>query len=354
MTGIKKAASQLKAVDFFCSGGGMTSGFRKAGINVLGGIDIDPQCEKTYTFNNPKSKFILSDIKELTFDTLSKELNIKKDDDNLIFIGCSPCQYWSKMKTIKTKSEDSKDLLKDFQRFVKHFRPGHVTIENVPGILKSESPLKSFLRFLKKERYRYKYEIVDASHYGVPQTRKRFLLVASRVNKNVSLPDPVTKEQLPTVRQFIGNKKIFKTIKAGHRDKTDFLHTALNLSQENMSRLKLTPHDGGSRKAWSKTKLQIPAYVGKDDSFQDIYGRMYWDKPGPTITTKFNSISNGRFGHPEQNRAISLREGATLQTFDINYRFFTDSFAAASRIIGNAVPPEMAKNIARALIKLKT
>ncbi|MFN7258793.1 MAG: DNA cytosine methyltransferase, partial [Cyclobacteriaceae bacterium] len=241
----------LQAIDFFCSGGGMTSGFRKAGVQVLGGIDIDQSCEKTYVLNNPGSKFIHADIKKLKPSRLIDEMKIKVNDDKLIFIGCSPCQYWSSIKTIKAKSEESKNLLTDFQRFVKHFNPGFVVVENVPGILSrsDESPLQPFLKFLSKRGYSFKYEVINASHYGVPQTRKRFLLIASRVTKDVVMPKPDTKEQLPTVRDFIGNKKIFKPIMSGHRDDSYFLHTTANLSELNKKRIRLTPHNGGTRKA---------------------------------------------------------------------------------------------------------
>ncbi len=330
----------------------MTSGFCKAGINVLGGIDIDQDCEKTYTINNPDSKFIHTDIMDLAFSTLEEELGIAKNDDDLIFIGCSPCQFWTKINTDKTKSNETKNLLSDFQRFVHYFKPGHLVVENVPGILKrlDESPLKSFLKFLDDEKYKYVHKVINASHYGVPQTRRRFLLIASRVAQEVALPEPDTKIKLPTVRQFIGNKKRFKPIPAGHRDTTRFAHTAAGLSDNNKKRLQLTPHDGGTRAAWKDTALQIPAYKGKDNSFQDIYGRMFWDKPAPTITTKFLSITNGRFAHPEQDRGISLREGAALQTFDLSYSFFSNSIASTARIIGNAVPPRLAKRIAISIL----
>ena len=349
---ISKIKGTLKAVDFFCSGGGMTSGFRKAGVDVIGGIDFDPECEKTYTYNNPGSKFILSDIKKLKFSNLEKELGIKKNDDKMIFIGCSPCQYWSNIKTIKAKSEVSKNLLIDFQKFVAYFKPGYIVIENVPGILNrvDESPLKAFLKFLDKENYTYAQDVINASHFGVPQTRRRFLLIASRVVEKVSLPVADTKTKLPTVRKFIGSKKKFKPIPAGHKDTTKFLHTSAGISDNNLKRLMITPSDGGTRSAWKNTNLQIPAYIGRDNSFQDVYGRMFWDKPGPTITTKFYSITNGRFAHPEQNRAISIREGATLQTFDINYKFITTSVASTARLIGNAVPPELSKRIAQSII----
>jgi len=351
----KKTNQKFKAVDFFCSGGGMTSGFRKAGVNVVGGIDVDLECKETYTTNNPDSKFIHADIQNLAFSILEKELKVKRNDKKMIFIGCSPCQYWSKIQTDKTKSNETKNLLKDFQRFVAYFRPGYIVIENVPGILNrlDESPLKSFLNFLKKEKYHYNYQIINASHYGVPQTRKRFLLIASRVTDKVDLPIPDTKTKLPTVREFIGSKKVFKPIAAGQKDKTGFLHSAAGISDNNLKRLQLTPHNGGTRIAWKDTDLQIPAYVDKDNSFQDIYGRMFWDKPGPTITTKFYSITNGRFAHPEQNRAISLREGATLQTFDTDYKFLSTSIASTARLIGNAVPPQLSMRIAASIINWK-
>lgn len=126
--------AQLKAVDFFCCGGGMTCGFRQAGIRVLAGIDIDPNCKETYEANNKPAKFIEADIKKLTTTELIKKTGIKRNDDNLIFIGCSPCQYWSIIKTDKTKAKDSKNLLEDFQKFVEYFNPGFVVIENVLGI----------------------------------------------------------------------------------------------------------------------------------------------------------------------------------------------------------------------------
>ena len=129
--------NKLKAIDFFCSIGGMTHGFKSAGINVLAGIDIDHSCKETYEYNNKGSIFIEADIKNYSFKELKKETGIKINDDELIFIGCSPCQYWSIIKTNKTKSVETKNLLTDFQRFVEYFKPGFVVVENVPGILKT-------------------------------------------------------------------------------------------------------------------------------------------------------------------------------------------------------------------------
>ena len=149
--------NNLKAVDFFCSGGGMTNGFTKAGIDVIAGIDIDIKCKETYEKNNKNSKFICKDIFEYSEKELIKDVKIKRNDDNMIFIGCSPCQYWSIINTNKQKAEKSKSLLTEFTRFVKFFRPGYVVVENVPGISrnKSESGLGFLLKVLEKLGYNY-------------------------------------------------------------------------------------------------------------------------------------------------------------------------------------------------------
>jgi len=278
----------------------MTFGFRQAGIKVIAGIDVDPKCKETYELNNKPAKFIEADIKKLSETELAKKIKIKKDDDNLIFIGCSPCQYWSIIKTDKTKAEDSKNLLEDFQKFIEYFNPGFVVIENVPGIVsKAGSPLKDFIKFLTEQGYNsISYRIINVSDYGVPQSRKRFVLIASRT-RNILFPEADT-ELKPTVRKFIGETEIFPKVEAGHRDESDFCHTVQGFSQISLERMKLTPKNGGTRDAWKDTDLQVNVYRLKDGNenfaFKDTYGRMFWDKPASTITTKFFSISNGRFG----------------------------------------------------------
>lgn len=344
---------ELKAVDFFCGGGGMTCGMQQAGVEVIAGIDIDIKCRETFEVNNSPAKFIHADIKELELSSLEKTIGIQLNDDSLVFIGCSPCQYWSILKTNKSKSEESKNLLSDFQRFVEYYNPGYVVIENVPGIFfKLESPLKKFISFLKEKNYiSIKYDIIKVFNYGIPQSRKRFVLIASRV-KNLEFPKPEM-HYIPTVREFIGDYTLFPSVAAGHKDESEFNHTVAGLSDVSIKRLELTPQNGGNRSAWKDTDLQINVYKRNEGSknfgFKDIYGRMFWDKPAPTITTKFFGISHGRFGHPEQNRAISLREGATLQTFPNEYTFKTNSITDTARLIGNAVPPELSKRIGDAL-----
>lgn len=332
---------KLLAVDFFCCAGGVTNGFRQAGIRVLGGIDIEEGYRKSYVVNNPNSKFIRADIAKLKPIELQKELRIKRNMDNLVFVGCSPCQYYTIMQTNKTESAKGKLLLEEFRRFVAYFKPGFVFIENVPGLeRKDESPLQNFKDFLSRNGYCFSDEVVNAANYDVPQNRMRYVLIASRVNKRISIPKG--KSRIPTVRNAIGN---YPPIPAGYRDdKIDRKHWSARLQPINLERIQRTPHNGGTRLTWKNdNRLQLKCYKGKDDTFTDVYGRMKWDTPAPTITTKFYSISNGRFGHPEQDRALSLREGATLQSFPANYKFISESQIVVARMIGNAVPPNMAK-----------
>ena len=335
--------NNLKAIDFFCSGGGMTYGLRLAGVDVIAGIDNDPSVQETYERNNPDSKFILADIFKFNEKDLREKTGIKQNDDDLIFIGCSPCQYWSIIHTDRTKSEITKDLLKEFHRFVKFFRPGFVVIENVPGLQRqsTESGLQEFIDDLKKHGYIVSYDIYNLNNYGVPQSRKRFSLIASRVVPKKILPK-VSPNRL-VVRDVLGEANGFPRVEAGHRDSTSFQHTVSRLSEENLLAIRATPKNGGNT-----IKRRI-SYKGS--GFRDSYGRMSWDKPAPTITTNFHKLSSGRFGHPEEDRAISLREGASLQTFPKEYIFYANSISAIAKMIGNAVPPEFAKRIALAIIE---
>ena len=328
----------------------MTCGLRQAGIHVIAGVDIDSQCKETYEANNPHAKFIEANIKELSTNYFEEEFSIKKNDDKLILIGCSPCQYYSIINTAREKSKQSKDLLLDFQRFVDYYNPGYVLVENVPGIISNkESVLPVFLNFLAEKEYTTKYKIVDMSYYGVPQSRKRFSLIASRITENINLPKPDEKQAL--LEDFIGIKNGFPPIKAGHTDKTPFKNTTAGLNAISLKRLAKTPHNGGNRLAWKDDKdLQLKCFEGNDSSFKDTFGRMCWKKAASTITTKFFNISNGRFAHPEEDRALSLREGATLQTFPKDYDFKTTTIAATAKLIGNAVPPEYARRVGLTIV----
>lgn len=337
----------LKAIDFFCGAGGMSYGLQEAGIVVLAGIDNSLDCRKTYLANIAGAKYIKHDISTLSAPDLGRRLGIKPEDDNLIFAGCSPCQFWSKIRTDKTHSKRTAHLLKQFQKFIGYFRPGFIVVENVPGLYsrKNESILPSFLAFLKRHGYVWADGVINANHYGVPQNRMRYLLIATRLADRIDLPAAEADTGL-TVETFIGVANGFERISAGHRDCSDFLHSAAALSPKNLERIAMTKKSGGTRVAWrDREELQIPAYRSQDGIFRDVYARMFWDRPAPTITTRFNSFSNGRFGHPDEDRAISIREGARLQTFPDTYVFRGSRLGSLARQIGNAVPPELARRI---------
>ncbi|RYD53580.1 MAG: DNA cytosine methyltransferase [Sphingobacteriales bacterium] len=341
------SSAQLKAVDFFSGAGGMSCGFSQAGVNILAGIDIEGQFEATYLANHPSAQFIKQDITKYQPQDLQEKIGIEKYDDKLIFIGCSPCQYWSNINNIKHKSAYSNNLVYDFQRFIKYFMPGYVVVENVPGIVKQKDNhvLLQFMDFLLFHGYKAEWKIIRTDDYGVPQHRKRFVLIATRLPLKIQFPTPEKRKDL-TVYNFIGQHNGFPVLADGHKDPNNFMDSTAALGPLNRERLRVTPANGGNRLAWANNaNLQIPAYKDKPDHFKSIYGRLFWHKPSSTITTRFIAISCGRFSHPEEHRGLSLREGATLQTFPRTYKFI-GSVQSVAKQIGNAVPPEMARRIA--------
>jgi len=317
-----KPKNKLKAVDFFCSIGGVSLGFKQAGIEVLGGIDIDKSCKETYE-KNIRAKFLTADVSNLDKKEVGQFFKIERNQDNLVFVGCSPCQYYSNIKTDKTKSCNTRLLLADFQEFVDYYRPGYVFIENVPGLdYKPESPLGKFKFFLKENGYVFDDDVLNAKYFGVPQNRRRYVLIATRVKNKVKLPTG-NKKNVKTVKDAIGDPIKFPPIQHGSTDNSGYLHNSARLSPVNLKRIKSTPRNGGSRLDWKDKSLQ-PACYKNHNGHTDVYGRMYWNKPAPAITTRFVSYSNGRYGHPEQDRAISLREGATLQSFPEDFIFYSN------------------------------
>lgn len=263
---------KLRAVDFFCGGGGMSLGMSKAGIEIVAGIDNDPACRATYTANHPDSEFIGEDITDYAVEDLGKVTGISQSEDNMIFIGCSPCQYWSVItgkngSVRKEPARKGRNLLRDFLRFVDYYRPGFVAIENVLGIDRNSetSGLADLLAFFDEAGYKYKSDVLSANHFGVPQTRRRFVLLASRVLDSISLPKP--DKEIALIRDAIGGKKRQPSIKAGECDANDKLHKSPKLSETNIERLKLTPQGCGREHWHEREDLQIDAYRGKSKEF---------------------------------------------------------------------------------------
>lgn len=335
-----KKNRMIFAIDFFCGAGGLTRGLLDAGINVRLGIDFDENAKETYTQNN-HVPFLGKDLRELTFRDL--EPYIKKCKTPLLFAGCAPCQPFSQINRTQGDRKNE-DLLLQFGAFIEHFKPQYIISENVPQLTKKRAVFDKFLKLLEKNGYIYDYSFVDAKDVGVPQMRKRLVLVASNVVTEIQIP--VTPKVVKTVKDAISH---FPQLSHGEDSPEYNHHSARNLSELNLIRIQHTPQNGGDSRSWPE-ELKLPCHK-KVKGFTDVYGRMFWDKPAPTLTTKCNSYSNGRFGHPEQDRAITLREAAALQSFPDDYIFYGNQGLVAKHI-GNAVPPLLGKFLGEYIIQL--
>ena len=336
---------KIEVVDLFCGTGGLSYGMKSRGLHILSGYDIDSTCRFAYETNNA-AKFHYKDIREVKGEDV-KRLYSRKSIR--VLAGCAPCQPFSSYAhTNKKKDPNKYDLLYEFGRLVKEVRPDIVTMENVPSILTfSLKPVfPDFVKTLREEGYNVKYQVVFCPDYGIPQTRKRLVLLASRLGSISLIEKTNTPENYKTVGDVIRD---LEPITAGGMSSTDPLHRCRSLTDVNLLRIQNTPY-GGSWKDWPEELVLECHRKESGKSFGSVYGRMKWEEPSPTITTECTGIGNGRFGHPEQDRAISIREAALLQTFPITYRFFEKesevSLKNASRYIGNAVPPRLGEVIA--------
>ena len=338
----------IEVVDLFCGIGGLSYGMKSGGFKILAGFDLDWTCRYAYETNN-EAKFNYKDIRQVSKEDI---ISLYSNKSIRVLAGCAPCQPFSSYAfKNKNKDKDKYNLLYEFGRLVKDVHPDIVTMENVPAIasFKLKSVLTDFVMGLKNEGYHVKYQVVYCPDYGIPQTRKRLVLLAS-VFGEIDLISPThTKENYVTVRDVIGNLPL---IAAGEACPSDPLHRSRELSSLNMRRMLATPY-GGSWKDWPEELLLDCHKKESGKSFASVYGRMVWEEPAPTMTTLCTGIGNGRFGHPTQNRAISAREAALFQTFPITYKFFPNeqevSLTKASRYIGNAVPPRLGEVIAESI-----
>jgi DNA (cytosine-5)-methyltransferase 1 len=338
------------AVDFFCGAGGLTRGLLDSGIQVCLGIDKDERCKKTYEDNNAPSKFMTCDIAAVSCEDLAQHIGTVRSE-NLVFVACAPCQPFAQLNRMRNSVREAR-LLGAFERLVRHFMPAFVFLENVPGLarVKGRSTLARFRAMLRSQGYNFAEGIVDAKWYGVPQTRRRFVLLASKTS-SVALPPKthgIEGSPYRTVKEFIGH---FPPIGAGESHPSVPNHVAAIVSAKNLNRLQHTPNDGGSRANWPK-KLVLDCHKAHGEAHSDSYGRMRWEQPAPTLTCRCHSISNGRYGHPEQNRALSLREAASLQTFPDTYVFTDEARRHIAAQVGNAVPVKLAEAVGKQILAL--
>jgi DNA (cytosine-5)-methyltransferase 1 len=331
--------------DFFSGCGGTSQGFADAGLHIAGALDQDEDSTATFKGNFRHVTVMTRDIRDVAIDEVE---GLTRGEGIRLFAGCAPCQPFSRQNKNRTSWDPRRNLLQEFQRFVTALLPELIVIENVPGMQSptTNGPLRVFLRELTRQGYDFDLGILRALEYGVPQERRRLVVVASRLAvPELPRPTHVTSRRgARTVRSVIGH---LRPIDDGGVDLRDPDHAAMRLSETNKVRIRATP-EGGDRRDWERNLLPDCHLV--HGGHTDAYGRMWWDRPASGLTTRCLSYSNGRFGHPEQDRAISLREAALIQTFPPNFRF-NGSLTSKGRQVGNAVPPMMARKIARALVR---
>ena len=331
----------IAAVDFFCGVGGLSLGLKQSGIQVVAGVDIDEACSYPYTANIG-AQFLRRDIRTISGEEVS---GLFPAGGRRLLAGCAPCQPFSKHRRGSDTTKDEKwTLLDEFNRIVDEVRPEYVTMENVSGL----GPTPVFQRFvfaLKKSGYSVDYKVCYGPEYGLAQHRRRLVLLASNVG-SIEVPAGLRKaKDYSTVRSVIGK---LPAVRSGHSSKSDPLHKARSLSDTNLARIRAS-RPGGTWRDWP-IELRSPCHLKESGAtFQSVYARMSWDEPSPTITTQSFNFGTGRFGHPSQSRAITLREAAMLQGFPKTYKFVRPGapveFVPVGRLIGNAVPPPLAKSI---------
>lgn len=393
----KPGPPSFLAVDFFCGAGGTTRGLIDAGGYVIAGVDKDDRCARTYSDNNinraidgeparflcydifPKSRMHPSGMqKELVsiLDGLIPKFRVLAPRAPLLFAICAPCQPFTRLSKKELSDERKegrrrdKNLLGEATKFVEHFLPELVLSENVQGIddPKFGGVWKSFRKKLEHLGYATGAKIVCTSRFGIPQYRKRSILLAVRrdvavperfadlIGEELLVPENDPDSVVVSVREAIGH---LPPVAAGEQHPNIPNHRARALQELNYKRLRAAKP--GQSNAYMEDMpdgdlslschRKVNAKFG-DRCFGDVYTRMHPDRPSPTITTKCHSISNGRFGHfdSRQVRAITPREAAILQSFPEDYVFYPlDQLEPVSRMIGNAVPPRLAAFYSRYL-----
>lgn len=342
----------VKVVDLYCGIGGLTHGLMLEGLDVVAGVDNDKSCKYAFEKNN-RAKFIHRDISRFT----AKELRRLFDGATVrVLVGCAPCQPYSSLNRKKLAKNEARRRWYPMYRFmtlIKRVKPEIVSMENVPDLSDARKypVFQEFVEALKALDYVVFFKRVDASRYGVPQKRNRLVLLASRLGGDISvIPETHDAEDIVTVREAIG---FLPRLKDGEVDTRDPLHRSSKLNEINRKRIAATPRNGGSATSWPDHLIPKCYRRKSGKSYMvSVYGRMRWSTPASTITTQFMTLGTGRFGHPSQNRAISLREAAKLQSFPDYYQFAPDgelTIKNTARHIGNAVPVLLGRAIGKSI-----
>lgn len=360
----------VKVFDFFSGCGGNSAGLREARLgtartDIVLGLDVDPDAARTFQANFPRSNFIQKDIRSVTEAELEPLVQACKGHP-LLFAGCAPCQPFSARNRVRNTKKDGRvNLLREFGRFVEHFLPDYVLVENVPGIqqvsMDTPGPLEEFVTLLGRLGYHHCARVIRSQDYGVPQRRARLVLIASR-HGPIGLPEvthgPKGALGMTKLRPYATAWDAIKhlpPLQAGEKHPYIPNHECHRLTEINLRRMRVTP-EGGDRRNWPE-ELWLDCHKGRNGEgrfkgHMDVYGRIRKDQPASGLTTRCISLSHGRFGHPdpEQHRALSVREAAHLQTFPPNFVFYGSTMSTA-RQVGNAVPVLLAKCLGEQILK---
>lgn len=345
---------KFKAIDLFCGAGGLSTGLKKSGFEVCLGVDIDEAALKTYKNNLKKTKVLREDIKKVTGTDITKLTKIKKGD-NFLLAGCPPCQGFSSLGK-RDATDEKNQLVFEYVRIIEELEPTFILMENVPG-MSSGVGKEIFEKVVDKLKKTYcvKYDTLNAANYGVPQIRKRLVLhgvrwdVCSkiRISEQMILPAPThCQEKRKGFKRWVTVGEAIMDLPplaAGEEYDTSIVknHKTRNLSQKNVERLQEIRLHGGDR-GMLPEDLKLDCHKKDNVSYTDTYGIIDPNKPAPTITSGCTIISKGRYCHPTQNRGLSIREAARLQSFDDKFEFL-GTLGEMSLQIGNAVPPKLAQ-----------
>lgn len=341
---------ELRYVDLFSGCGGMSQGFEQAGFNCVGALDQNEYACETYE-HNIGTEPIIGDITEYTADQLLNEFGVEKGELDVL-ISCAPCQGFSQHRNKHDYDHDERNTLVSFSaNLAVEMEPEFFVMENVPELIRGskEKYWNRTYEILKDADYLVKTDILNAADFGVPQRRNRAIIIARKDGRKVELPGPTIDEHR-TVRDAI---KDLPPVEAGEVDSDDPMHRAPNHTSRIVEMLDLIPDDGGSwmdipephQDEYWLDSMKKRADNGDLGSFCDTYGRMHWDRPSGTITRKSSTPSCGRYVHPEQDRNITVREAARLQSFPDDWEF-QGPFISWYEQNGNAVPPKLAEEIA--------
>lgn len=339
----------IKAIDLFCGAGGLTHGLQRAGIDVVAGYDIEASCRYAYETNN-NAVFIQKSVTDLDVEEFNHYYG---NAEVRVLAGCAPCQPFSSYNK-KSTEENQKDarwsLLSSFGEHIKTVSPEIVTMENVPR-LEKQRVFHDFVDDLIALGYHISFKVIYCPEYGMPQSRSRLVLLGSKLGP-IKIIEPTHKvSTYVTLKEAIGH---LPPVAAGQGDALDPLHRASILSDLNMKRMKASL-PGGTWKDWPEELVAACHKKSTGSSYSAVYGRMSWDKVGSTVTTQCIGFGNGRFGHPEQDRAITLREAAILQSFPDNYEFWPEQskleMRPIAKMIGNAVPVRLGEVVGESILK---